>query len=525
MSETSSSSRAYLYLTVFIAGMTTLAVEFTTSRMLQTVYGTSNIVWANVIGLVLLFLTLGYYLGGRLADRHPDAGLFYWLVALAGFCSVFFLLLTSLILRNAAGALASVNVGAILSSLLGVVLALAVPVTLLGCISPFAVRLGVRNIAEAGRISGRIYALSTLGSLLGTYLPVLLIIPTAGSRIAAVIFGSILVLVGIVGVWRQKRRGRSAVVLLPLMLLPFIAAWTGGGVKSYPGQVFETESAYNYVQVIRQEECNYLLLNEGQAYHSYYCDGGVVPRISVWSIMLAAPYFKEPVEQMPVGSVAVIGLAAGTIPKQFTQAYGRIPIDGIELDPVIVQVGKEYFDLNEPNINIVVGDGRYMLNRLDRKYDVVTLDAYKVPYIPWHLTTQEFFSEVKEHLTEDGVFALNVGRVPSDRRLVEAITATLLRVYPSVHTIDVPGSLNSILVATMKPTDAKNLERNLERIDPVNQNLLRRAIETAVEGLVPTKGSNTIFKDSRAPVETMIDSIVIRYLLDEGATALPGLGG
>ncbi|HOU41802.1 MAG TPA: fused MFS/spermidine synthase, partial [Promineifilum sp.] len=179
-------ARRYLFLTVFVAGMCTLAVEFTASRLLQTVYGTSNIVWANVIGLVLLSLTVGYFAGGRLADRRPGASLFYTLVSLAGFAAVFFLLLTSVILRGAAGALAVMNVGAVAGSLLLVVLALVVPVTLLGCLSPFAVRLAVRDVAEAGRVSGRIYAVSTLGSLLGTYLPVLVVIPLAGSRAAAV---------------------------------------------------------------------------------------------------------------------------------------------------------------------------------------------------------------------------------------------------------------------------------------------------------------------------------------------------
>ena len=208
--------------------MTTLAVEFVTSRMLQAVYGTSNIVWANVIGLVLLFLTAGYFLGGRLADRNPSPRTFYALVTAAAFSSIFFLLLTSLLLRQAASALAAVNVGAIASSLAGVVFALAVPVTLLGCLSPFAIRLAVRDVGEAGRISGRIYAVSTWGSLLGTYLPVLLVIPLAGSRAAAVIFGAVLLLAGLGGLWRSGRRAGLAGAALSLLLVPAILAWGRG---------------------------------------------------------------------------------------------------------------------------------------------------------------------------------------------------------------------------------------------------------------------------------------------------------
>jgi spermidine synthase len=517
--------RAYLYLTVFVAGMATLSVEFTISRMLQTVFGTSNIVWANVIGLVLLFLTLGYFLGGRLADRHPRPTPFYWLVTVAGFCCVFFLLLTSVVLRQAASALAVVNVGAVLSSLIVVFLSLAVPITLLGCISPYAIRLGVRDVGEAGRISGRIYAVSTWGSILGTYLPVLIVIPQAGTRAAAVLFGVALLIVGLFGLWRARQRLPYVALLVPIILVPFIAVWTQGGIKAYPDQIHEQESAYNYVQVVRRDNCNYLLLNEGQAYHSFYCDGGRIPRISVWSIMLAAPFFNSPSNQLALENMAVIGLAAGTIPKQFTEVFGPVPIDGIELDPAIVDAGRAYFDLNESNINVIIGDGRYQLNQLKTRYDLITLDAYKVPYIPWHLTTREFFAEVEAHLTESGVLAINVGRGPTDRRLVEAITSTLLTVFSSVHTIDVPGSLNTILVATVKPTDSTNLAEWLATIDADDQPLLHQALESAQANLVSTVPGDIVFNDQRAPVETIIDSIVIRYLLEEGPAGLPSLGG
>ncbi|MCA9993859.1 MAG: fused MFS/spermidine synthase, partial [Anaerolineales bacterium] len=329
--------------------------------------------------------------------------------------------------------------------------------------------------------------------------------------------------VGLVGLWASDRRAGMVGLLLPLLLLPFVLLWTRGGVKDLPGQIFETESAYNYIQVLRQGDCNYLLLNEGQAYHSFYCDGGRVPRVSVWSIMLAAPFFNAAPAQ--VDNLAVIGLAAGTIPKQFSQVFGPLPVDGIELDPAIVQAGRDYFALNDPNINVIVGDGRYELNRLPGRYDVITIDAYKVPYIPWHLTTQEFFQEVRDHLNEDGVVAINVGRVPTDRRLVEAMTATMLTVFPTVHAIDIPGSLNTILVATMQPTTADNLRANLAALPAGTDPLLIAAIETAAQNLVPAGASDVIFTDERAPLETIVDSLVLRYLLEQGPAGLPGLGG
>ncbi|MBK6326446.1 MAG: fused MFS/spermidine synthase [Chloroflexi bacterium] len=309
-----------------------------------------------------------------------------------------------------------------------------------------------------------------------------------------------------------------------LLLAPVVLLWTPGNIKAYDGQLFETESAYNYVQVVRQGNCNYLLLNEGQAYHSFYCDGGAVSRISVWSMMLAAPYFNAATGDRTVENAAVIGLAAGTIAKQLTRVFGPIPIDGIELDPAIVQAGRDYFAMTDPNLRVIVGDGRYELNQLDGRYDLITIDAYKVPYIPWHLTTREFFQEVQAHLTADGVVGINVGRAPQDRSLVDAMTATLLTVFPTVQAIDVPGSLNTILVATNQPTVPENVAANLAQLAGDADPLLRAALETAVANLVPITPSDIVFTDERAPVETIVDTLVLRYLLQEGPAGLPGLG-
>ena len=520
-------SRRYLFFTVFAGGVTTLAIEFTTSRMLQTIYGTSNIVWANVIGFVLLCLTLGYFVGGRLADRYPRESVFYGLVSAAGFCSVFFLLLLSVLLRQSATHLAAMNVGAIAGSLLAAIVALFVPITLLGCLSPFAIRLGVQDVAEAGRVSGQIYAISTMGSLLGTYLPVLFVIPLAGSRLTAVFFGTFLLIVGLIGWWftAENRSGRVALFILPVLLIPFVVLWGTGSIKENVNQIYEAETAYNYIEVVRIADCNYLLLNEGQAFHSFYCDGGRVPQVSVWSMMLAAPFFNSPETmaqyETDVDRVAVIGLAAGSIPKQYLRVFPAVEVTGIELDEGIVQAGYDYFDLADERIEVVVGDGRYELNRLDGRYDVITIDAYKVPYIPWHLTTQEFFAEARGKLTERGVLAINVGRVPQDRRLVEALTHTISQVFPTVHTVDVPGTLNTILFATMAPTEFDHVRTALDRLPSERDPLLRQVLQIAVAHEVATVSSDVLFTDERAPVETLIDSLVLRFVLQEGVSNLP----
>jgi spermidine synthase len=167
------------------------------------------------------------------------------------------------------------------------------------------------------------------------------------------------------------------------------------------------------------------------------------------------------------------------------------------------------------NLTVYAQDGRFMMNRLGRHYDIIAVDAYRPPYIPWHLTTVEFFQELRTHLTDQGVVAINVGRTNTDRRLVDAMTATLLKVFPAVHAMDVPLSFNTILVATVQPTDSTHLAANLAALPANAPSLLRNAIEWGVKQVVPVRASDLIFTDDRAPVETLVDSLVINFLLSD----------
>jgi spermidine synthase len=166
-----------------------------------------------------------------------------------------------------------------------------------------------------------------------------------------------------------------------------------------------------------------------------------------------------------------------------------------------------------PNLTVHVEDGRYALNRLDKQYSVIAVDAYRPPYIPWHLTTVEFFREVQQHLAADGVVAINVGRTNTDRRLVDAMTSTLLQVFASVHAVDVPYSFNTILVGTVQPTKPENLSANLSALPEDADPLLRDALTWGTTQLVPIHESDLVFTDDHAPVETLADSLVINFLL------------
>jgi spermidine synthase len=514
--------KTQLHLAVLIGGFTSLGIEMAASRLLGSVFGTTNLVWANIIGLILLYLTAGYFLGGRWADRSPYLETFYRIIVWAAFSAGLVPVVARPVLRYAASAVERLDAAIMAGSFLSVLVLFVIPVTLLGVISPFAIRLSLDDRKQAGRISGQVYALSTLGSILGTFLTVLWLIPSLGTARTFLALSLLLLAVGLLGLVRVDWRAGPRYAILGLILIA-ASIWSfRQPIKSSQGQIFESESGYNYIQVIERDGLRFLLLNEGQAIHSVYMPGELFT-YGTWDYFLAAPFFNSPpVAREDVERMGIVGLAAGTISKQYTAVYGPIPIDGWEIDSKIIEVGRTYFHMNEPNLNAIAADGRLGLHRSPYQYSVIAIDAYRPPYIPWHLTTVEFFSEVHDHLDDAGVLVINVGRTPEDRRLISAIVATLGEVFASVHVVDVPDTFNSIVYATVERSSAANLYANLDTLESeMPDSLLADVVRRAATNLRPLPSGGMVFTDDHAPVERLVDSIVINYVLSDPSLFLP----
>ena len=519
--------RRTLYITAFFAGMTTLAIEMASSRLLSNVFGTSNLVWACIIGLILIYLAAGNFLGGKWADQSPHKHTYFAILIFAGLSTAIVPLVAKPILRTAANAFDSLQIGVLAGTFTAVMILLIVPIILLGMASPFSLRIIADeekiDSSELGRVSGRIYAISTAGSFLGAFLPGMLLIPTIGTYQTFALLGAIITLVALLGMVQAKGFKfslRYIWVLLLIILISFFGLQ--GSTKSSVGLIYETESAYNYIQVQEIDGYRYLRLNEGQGQHSvyhpdeYYFAGP-------WSQVLVAPYFNPaPFEPSQVERIAIVGLAAGTTARQASEVYPDAIVDGYEIDPMIIDIGNEYFGMDLPNLNTYAEDGRWGLEHSTEQYQIISVDAYRPPYIPPHLTTQEFFQIVHNHLSEDGVLVVNVGRTSDDRRLIDALATTIRTIFPSVHVMDLPYAFNSILFATMQPSTTDNFTDNLaflwEKED--TPEILKYAMHNTYSNLQEPPQSTIVFTDDKAPIEWMTNSLMIDFALNQGLTLL-----
>lgn len=513
-------NKKYLYLTVFFSGMTSLAVELSASRLLGNVYGSSNLVWACIIGLILIYLTLGYWLGGKLADKRPEPKVFYRLLMWASLTVGLVPMIARPLLRTASNAFDQFQIPLLVGAFITVLVLFIVPVTLIGMASPFALKLALRDAENAGKVSGRISAISTLGSFIGTFLPVMVLVPWIGTFRTFLFFSTVLMLVASVGffiIGEGKAWLRQSWMPLVLILLWVFGA--RGSDKASENMIYETESAYNYIQVLDVNDYRYLRLNEGQGFHSVYHPTELFYN-GPWSQVLVAPFFNaSPHELNSVKNMAVVGLAAGSTARQATAVYGEdLMIDGFEIDPKIVEVGRDYFDMNEPNLNVIVEDGRWGLAHSEKAYDIISVDAYRPPYIPWQMTTLEFFQTVYDHLSEQGVMVINIGRSPLDRALVNDLATTVRQIFPTVFTMDVPNSFNTILFATRQPGSWDNLWENYALIaeTPEVDPLLLNAMTITLMNMQPEPEMTRVYTDDKAPIEWVTNKIVLDFVLGGG---------
>jgi spermidine synthase/uncharacterized membrane protein len=512
----------YLLFTVFISGMTTLAAELAAGRLIANVFGTSNLVWASIIGLILIYLALGYFIGGKWADASPTPGAMYRVLAWGAFTLGLVPYIAGPVLRSAATAFEVLQVGILGVSFVAVLILFSVPITLLGMISPFAIRLSVDDPLRAGQISGQIYAISTLGSFIGTFLPTLVTIPAIGTTRTFLLFSLVLLFVALAGLGEfASRREMFKLMWMPALLTLVAIVASGRALKNSSGQVYETESAYNYIQVAQENGFTILRLNEGQGVHSIY-HPDIIQYNGPWDQFLTGPYFYANRKPSSIQRVAIVGLAAGTAARQMTAVYGSIPIDGFELDPKIVEVGQKYLGMTMPNLNVHIGDGRLNLERSLYKYDIIAVDAYRPPYIPPHMTTQEFFEIIAAHLADDGVLTINSASLPGDRRLIDGLATTIGTVFPSIYTVDIPGSLHTMIFATKRPTRPEDFAANLVSLsaDPNVNPLLIDTMQTTFTGLKSGYEVTTVFTDDHAPIEWIVNDLVVRFILGGGTAYL-----
>jgi spermidine synthase len=377
-------------------------------------------------------------------------------------------------------------------------------VLLLGAVSPWAIRLAVSRVEEAGSVAGRLYALSTAGSLLGTLLSALLLIPLVGTRRTFLIFALAISITAVAGLRPVRRYALAPAAIAALIALPVGTL----KAKTDDGRVIhEAETEYQYARVIEAPDGKRSLeLNEGQAQHSLYLPGSVLTG-DVWDGHLVLPLAG--LGRAP-RRVAILGNAAGTTSRAYEEFFPSTRVDGVEIDAELSEIGRRYFDMNNPRLRLYHEDARPFLRRIDARYDVISVDAYRQPYIPFYLATREFFELCRDRLAKGGVLVVNAGHPEGQDDLEEVLTGTMAEVFP--HLLRDPiEPTNTLLVASESPLSAERLRAALPEL-PAG---LRRTARAAAARLGPPLRGGTVYTDDKAPVEWLIDKSIVDYAAGE----------
>jgi spermidine synthase len=479
----------------FCVGAASLGAEIAAARLLAPYFGASTIIWANTIATVLVALSVGYAVGGKLADRRADLRGLCAIVLGAAVLLAIVPFVSDPFLHGAVDALGALSVGGFLGSLAAVLVLVAVPVLLLGMVAPYANRLAVARVADTGTVTGRLYAISTAGSLLGTFLAALLLIPLIGTHRTFLVFAAGLALVAAAGAGSWRFLAVGAVIAALLAIPPAAIGADVAGARL----IYATETEYQYARVLEFPSGErWLELNEGVAIHSLYrpwsyATGGY------WDDFLVLPFAGH---AAPPRRIAILGDAAGTVARAYGHYFPSTRVDAVEIDGELTTIGRRYFGLRGPNLHLYTADARPWLETSKARYDAIFLDAYRQPYIPFYVLTREFFSLIRDHLSPGGMVIVNVGHIPGSDGLEKVVSATLHAEFPVVVRDVVSGS-NSLVVASAAPV-------SFARLASVPSSL-RPLATTVAARMAPALRGGAVYTDDKAPVEWLTDLSILRY--------------
>jgi len=509
-----------LLLSVFVSGAVVMALELLGSRLLAPVFGSSIFVWGSLIGVVLAALSTGYYLGGKIADLRPDFQVLSIVIFLAGL----FVIGLPALAPPLFDWVVKQSIGDRYSPLLATVALLGLPSVLLGMVSPFAIRLAAKSFEKLGKLSGNLYALSTLGSIVGTFLTVFVLIPEFGVNKIILSLGVTLLVVAFFGLGFRLK----VFVLLLLLVLPLAAPYMVSRrltVAAYTlalgDTIYETDTPYHHLIVadafdpVHQSTVRYLILDDNL--HSAMDLNN--PNRTVFEY---TDYFNLGfLLSSNIARVLFIGGGGFTGPKAFLNDYPKVTVYVAEIDPEVIRVAEEYFAVNasNPRLHIYNEDGRILLQENSQKYDLMVLDAYSKSYVPFHLMTTEFFKEAASHLTSGGSVISNLIAATSgdQAQLLRAEVRTMNTVFPNVYVFPVRGAdyqdpQNVIILGTLLPS-------HLTKVDFTNL-----AANTTTPKIPANYAENyftldtskaPVLTDDYAPVENMLNPLTGQTLTSQ----------
>lgn len=448
------------YITGFFSGLSVMAIELGASRLMAPYFSSSQIVWTIIIGTIMIAMALGNILGGKMADKseNPDR-LFAWIFAAATW-TMLIPLLGKFVISGVAVVLALFVTKNYLiwAALVSCILVFVFPLLVLGMVTPNLVKFAVSSLEESGRTVGIIEACNTVGSILGTFLPTFVTIPYIGTALTFVIFASLLYIVSITYfILRKKFIVRGSVIAAVALVLGILSM--NIGVAFWNGNIlYEGESIYNYLRV--EEDDNSLILSTNVLFGVQSIkrkQGGLTGMY--YDCALAAPAMAKNSPDDEI-SVCILGLGTGTFAMQCEKYFGVTDTDGVEIDRKIVKLAYEYFDLSD-NVNVFVEDGRAFISRTEKKYDVIMVDAYQDITIPFHMSSREFFFEVRSRLKENGVMVVNMNMYTEvDGGINDYLCGTILSVFDCAYTYTTGGT-NIELFASSGFDCAERLRENL----------------------------------------------------------------
>ncbi|MEQ9497917.1 MAG: fused MFS/spermidine synthase [Deltaproteobacteria bacterium] len=482
----------------FAAGACLMVLEITASRVLAPEFGNTVFLWSGIIGMILAALTIGYQVGGMLAERGRPSTLVF-LSCGAGATVAIVPLWSSWLLPKLAASMSPASGALVATGLL-----FFVPSVLIGALSPVAVKVVNLGGADAGRASGHVSALGAMGSILGTFGAGFFLLPFLGTKAVLAGVAAVLAAIGVGGALYAKVSMKAPAVVAALVLVPWFVEHTPH-LNAQEELLHEEETFYHRVRVteyrsrvgrIRQLDLD--STREG----ARALDSDVLPFWYTRFIDVARVYLKGPKR------AAFVGGGAFTMPIRFSEMYPDASIDVYELDPKVVEMGVEYFELGEhERVRAVTGDARRNLRVSDHRYDFVFGDAYNgVSWIPFHLATKEFYTLVAERMTDDGVYMSNVisSLDPKHGAFFYATVKTLREVFGHVQVYGRRGAgagSNLILVASRKPLPKPEDVRALGEAMGLTE-LTRFFV--AWDQIEPHLADAILLTDDYAPVEAML---------------------